>query len=258
MGDAPFQQITDSELVELIERRSPHHKRCISRGELRAFMDGLLVPRDAAAAAAGEGRVMDISGLVEALIQHGVHKVTDSGKGDGSRGMGAAQYRRLWPKTVTQPPAYTGRFDRVLLVDKTVELATLVKCGNTVVYTDPASCKDVVSCPTKEDGTPLTRYAIFFQDGVRNNGRSVEDCRDTFTPDEVGLVTVEGLHLPIQYESVLRDHGVDLPGSRSEDWSAPCVVWFGSGRPRFGTDGVRYGDSGSGSASRGSVVIPVT
>ena len=67
MGDAPFQQITDSELVELIERRSPHHKRCISRGELRAFMDGRLVPRDAAAAAAGEGRVMDISSLVEAM-----------------------------------------------------------------------------------------------------------------------------------------------------------------------------------------------
>ena len=201
---------------------------------------------------------MDISSLIEAMIQHGVHKVTDSGKSDGSRGMGAAKYRKLWPKTVSQPPEYAGRFDQMLLVDRTVALPALVECGKTVTNTDPASCEDMVPVPTTEDGTPLTRYVVFFHDGSKNKGRTVEDCRATLAPDEVGLVTAEGLYLPIQHEPVLRDHAVDLPGSRYGDWSAPFVDWFDNDQPGFDTNDIRYRSSVYGSASRGSVVIPVT
>ena len=248
-------RVSDRQLIALLERRNsgPTDPRHVSEEMLQAFLDGRLVHRDAVAAAAGEGRIMDISSLVEAMIQHGIHKVTDGGKG-----MGAAKYRKLWPKTVTQPPAYTGRFDRVLLVDKTVELATLVKCGNTVVYMDPASCEDMVPRPTKEDGTPLTRYIVFFQDGTRNKGRTVEECRISFTSDEVGLVTVEGLHLPIQHEPILRDHGMDISGSRDGGWRAPCVLWFVRDQPGFYASGIRHRYPRYGSASRGSAVIPVT
>lgn len=252
MGEVAFQQITDRELVELLQRRSPHHPRRISRGELRAFLDGHLVPRDAADAATG-GSILDISSLVEKMIKAGIHTVTDNGKG-----MTARAYKRLWPKTVIQPPEYVGRFDQALLVDTTVDLTVLIRHGNVAVYTDPATCEDMVPAPTKEDGAPLTRYVVFFQDGAKNKGRTVEDCRTSFAKDEIGLVTQEGLYLPIQHEPTLSDHAVDLPGSRYGDWHAPCVRWFGLAQPGFSVGVIRSRDPGYGSASRGSVVIAVT
>lgn len=251
--EAFFEEVTPGQIRDFMRRTDPRVEGAISRAWLQSFLDNHLVPRDAAAAAAGQGRILDISPLVEKMIQAGIHKVTEGGKG-----MNAKAYKGLWPKTVLQPKEYMGRFDQVLLVDTTVTLAALVEKGNVVIYTDTSSCEDIAKAPAREDGTPLTRYVVFFQDGTKNKGRSVEDCRKTFTEDEIGLVTREGLYLPIQHEPILRDHGVDLPGSRGEDWSAPYVHWFESVRPEFCVFGVRYGSPSCGSASRGSVVIPVT
>ena len=248
-----FEEVTHGQIRDFMRRTDPRVEGAISRAWFQAFLDGHLVPRDGVDTEAGAGRIMDISSLIEAMIQHGVHKVTDNGNS-----MRAAQYRKLWPKTVVQPNEYASRFDHVLLVDTTVELAALVACGNAVLYTNPASCQDNVPVPTREDGAPLTRYVAFFQDGAKNKNRSVEDCCDTFAPDEVGLVTAEGLHLPIQHGPILRDHGVDIPGSRDDDWYALGVGWFDNAQPGFGVSGLRYGNPRYGSASRGSVVIPVT
>lgn len=252
-------RVSDKQLVALIERRNvdPADPRFVSEEWLQSFLDGHLVHRDAASAAVieGGGTILDISPLVEKMIKAGIHTVTDNGNG-----MGAAKYRKLWPKTVVQPAEYAGRFDHVLLVDTTVALAAMVEKGNVYVYTDPASCEDIVPAPMKEEGTPtpLTRYIAFFQDGTKNKGRTVEDCRTTFAKDEIGLVTREGLYLPIQHESILRDHGVDLSGSRRGGCLAPFVVWFVSVRPEFHVHDIQRTDTDCSSASRGSVVIAVT
>lgn len=255
MKDVPFGQITDSELVELIQRRSPHHPRRISRREMRAFLDGRLTLRGEAGLGENGGVFISTEALVEAMIRAGIHTVTNNGEG-----MSAARYRQLWPHEVLQPAAYVGRFDKVLLVDTTVPLADLVERGNVEVDSDPASCEDTVPPPSK-DGVPLTRYVAFFQDGTKNEGRSMEDCFISFAmdaTDEVGLVTREGLYLTFQHEPILHDHGVGLPGSWGGDHSAPCVSWFDSDRPRFVVGGVQYSVQNYGSASRGRVVIAVT
>lgn len=246
------EEVTSGQIRDLMRRTDPRAEGAISRAWLQSFLDGHLVPRDAAAVAEG-GRIMDISSLVEKMIRAGIHKVTDGGKG-----MGASKYRKLWPKTVTQPNKYAGRFDQVLLVDTTVTLGALAEKGNILIYADPAICQDIVWAPVGQSNRRTTRYVAFFQDGTKNKCRTVEDCRNTFNPDEVGLTTVEGLYLPIQHEPVLRDHGVDLPGSRHEVWSAPYVYWFGLDRPEFLVHVLRYRNPYCGSASRGSIVIPVT
>lgn len=192
------------------------------------------------------GRLFKITDRVDCLINAGYHKVTN-----GGRGMPASTYRKLWPKTVIRPPEYVGRFDEMLLVDSTIAIPELVKRGNCDIWVDPALCADLVSAP--ESG----RYIAFVQLGEKNLNRSVEDCFKTFASDEVGLVSVEGLHLPVQHEAYLRRFAVDLGGSRYESVDAPYVLWFDRARPYFFAHVVRHSHPFYGSASRGVKVIAV-
>ncbi|MFH1631931.1 MAG: hypothetical protein ABIA47_02835, partial [bacterium] len=81
---------------------------------------------------------------------------------------------------------------------------------------------------------------------------------DNHADDEYGLVTCEGLHLPVEHEKVLRHHGVDLPGSRYDEVSAPDAGWFGFSQPSLSANHVEVRNSCDGVVSRGSVVVPVT
>ena len=240
------EQYTDRQLVEVIERRSPHHPRgMIDRDTIQALLDGRLVLREEATSVAS-GRLIDISDKVELLIRAGYHQVTNSGLG-----MPASAYRQLWPKTVVQPLEYLGRFDEELLVDRTIAKFEHVNRGNIYTWVNPADCTNLAPV------VAASRYIAFVQLGKKNLGRPVEDCTKTFASDEVGLVTVEGLHLPVQHADYLRNYAVDLAGSRWESVVAPYVSWFDDDRPGFGALGVRYSNPSCGSASRGSTVITV-
>lgn len=219
-------------------------QRVLVRGdELRAAI------LDKIRALSSVGRIFDLTPNIKAMIRAGYHTAS---------GMSEANYRALWPKTVTQPPEYAGRFDQVLLVDRTIDSAQLLACGKIVEYITTVSCEDLVEAPKGKDGKPLSRYVAFFQDGRKNMDRTVEECRSGFEKDEVGLVTLEGLHLPVQYEKSLRHHAVDLSGSRYGEFRAPFVNWFAFDQPGLGAGAVQCGASGYGSASRGSQVIPVS
>ena len=188
------------------------------------------------------GRLIDISDKVELLIKAGYHEAA---------GLSASAYRQLWPKTVVQPLEYAGRFDAVLLVDTTIKTSELVSRGNIYTYVQPSACRDLVKAPT------ASRYIAFVQLGQKNLGRKVEDCSNTFAQDEVGLTTVEGLHLPVQHKAYLRQYGVDMAGSRFESVCAPYVCWFDYDQPHFDAGDVRCSNPNCGSASRGSTVITV-
>ena len=236
------EQFTDRQLTEVIDRRSPHHPRgMIDRDMIQALLDGRFVLREEATSTAS-GRLIDISDKMELLIAAGYHEAA---------GMKASAYRRLWPKTVVQPLEYAGRFDEVLLVDHSIAVAGLVRCGNISTYVQPSSCVDLVKAPT------ASRYIAFIQLGRKNLGRAVEDCSKTFASDEVGLVSVEGLHLPVQHQAYLRQFAVDLAGSRCFSVSAPDVYWFSHARPSFNAHDARDARHSFGSASRGSAVITV-
>ena len=167
------------------------------------------------------GRLIDISDKVELLIRAGYHQVTNSGLG-----MPASAYRKLWPRTVIQPMEYVGRFDEELLVDRTIAKFEHVNRGNIYTWVNPADCTNLAPV------VAASWYIAFVQLGKKNLGRPVEDCTKTFASDEVGLVTVEGLHLPVQHADYLRNYAVDLAGSRYGRWGA-CVVWFDHVRPNF-------------------------
>lgn len=236
------EQFTDRQLTEVIDRRSPHHPRgMIDRDMIQALLDGRLVLREEAMSTAS-GRLIDISDKVELLIQAGYHEAA---------GLSASVYRRLWPKTVVQPPEYAGRFDEVLLVDRAIAITKLVRCGNIYLWVDPSACYDLAPMPT------ASRYIAFIQLGRKNLGLTVENCSKTFAPDEVGLTTVEGLYLPVQHKAYLRQYAVDLAGSRCDSVFAPCVYWFSLDQPHFCAYGVRSSNPRYGSASRGSAVITV-
>ena len=198
------------------------------------------------ATSVASGRLIDISDKVELLIRAGYHQVTNSGLG-----MPASAYRKLWPRTVIQPMEYVGRFDEELLVDRTIAKFEHVNRGNIYTWVNPADCTNLAPV------VAASWYIAFVQLGKKNLGRPVEDCTKTFASDEVGLVTVEGLHLPVQHADYLRNYAVDLAGSRYESVSAPYVYWFDNDRPNFNAHDVRNSNPNYGSASRGSTVITV-
>ncbi len=191
------------------------------------------------------GKVFDLTQNIEAMIKAGYHTAL---------GMSEAKYRALWPKSVVQPPECAGRFDQVLPVEGIVP-EQLIVLAKIVEYVRVGACANLAPAPRNKDRKLLMRYVAFFQDGTRDLDRSVENVRKTYAVDEVGLSASEGLHLPIQYEEVLRHHAVDLPGSRVGEFHAPFVRWFNDDRPCLGADDVRSRAPHCGSASRWSQVI---
>lgn len=247
-------RVSDAMLIEFIQRRNlpPSDPLHIGVKRFKDFLDGRLVLREAGAATSA-GRLMETGILVERLIKAGYHKMTNSGEG-----MKASAYRKLWPRIVTQPLEYAGRFDELLLVDTTIELDQLVHLSNFIIYTDPKDCQDLAPTPLDKDGKPAVRYIAFVQLGQKNLKLAISDCRTSFSPDEIGLVTREGLHLPIQHEPYLRQYVVDLSGSACGESRAPCVSWFGDTGPLVDAHNIRYWHQGCGSASRGSKIIAIS
>jgi hypothetical protein len=222
---------------------NPQH---ISRAELQAAMDGAFMQSHPTMSVRFGTRF-----LVEALIKADYHQAA---------GVTEKDYRKLWPVCVEQPPEYAGRFDAVLLVDRSIPLSELMRCGDIYPWVNPTVCTDLnlADAPQHpETKAALKRYVAFVQLGAKNLSRSVEDCRKAFTADEVGLVTVEGLHLPVQHERHLRHWAVDLASSRCSEVGVPCVGWFAD-TPDFYAGGVQHADPVYGSGSRGRQVIPVS
>lgn len=234
-------------------RTNPDRPDFISGAAVQALLDGEVFRDDGSPLGGriGTGR------FIEAMIRAGCHAATNGGKGLSPR-----KYKALWPSVVSQPAEYAGRLNSVLAVDLTLAIPALVACGNTYIWVDPASRDDLIQPPTHPDtGAPLTRYIAFCQLGTVHLGHPAEQCRREFEArgDEVGLVSREGLHLPIQHERHLRQSAVDLPGSRDSEGCAPCVSWFDGAQPGFrGGVGVRFRVSYYGSASRGIQVVPVS
>ncbi len=215
-------------------------------GEFKAGVRELLARLSAV------GKMFNITHQIEQLI------ALNFQTGCSPSGMSAEDYRKLWPTSVVQPVEYAGRLDLPLLVDTTIPLNRLVVLNHNVVeHINLLSCRDMVNAPCHASGAMCTRYIAWVQTH-RWLGRKVADVRKEMAADEVGLVIVEGLHLPGQCESLLRKQGVDIPGSRCGEAYAPCVDWFDDVRPRVCASLVEYANAFYGSASRGTTVVPVT
>lgn len=197
----------------------------------------------------------------EAMLRHGYHKAA---------GMKGVDYRQLWMASSVLDRLrelrgrYAGRFDEILLVDTTHSARTRLvmnSVGACDFYVQPENCEDIVPAPTHpETGEPLTRYIACVQTGGTYLGKSVRDACELIAvhDDEVGLTLTEGACLPGQHEAALRKHGIDLPGSCYGSDFAPYVYWFDCVQPGLSAHVVRSAAPGYGSASRGTLVVPVS
>lgn|SRR3989344_5454258 len=100
--------------------------------------------------------------------------------------------------------------------------------------------------------TPETSYMTWMQDGTVNLKKSVETARNALVQDERGATIHDGIALYIVNPDVLKDHFIDLPGTRVELGHAPCLrLWRGG--PGLDYYGVGGADPRFGSASCGRV-----
>ncbi len=94
--------------------------------------------------------------------------------------------------------------------------------------------------------TPYWIYGV--ENGKKMLGKSPDTCVQDFAKQRRGLTAVEGSNLIAQYPDVLKDHYIDLPGSRSGADRVPCLFLY-FGRPRLCCNLSGYANSNYGSAS---------
>lgn len=113
-----------------------------------------------------------------------------------------------------------------------------------VSYLDPDSIEDVVQTPRK-----LIYWIYGVENGKAMLGKSPDDCLKIFKKQgRRGLTSVEGIALSVQGQVDLRDHYVDLPGSRYGAESVPVLGRY-DGQPElyyYWSDSA-YSDYGSAS-----------
>lgn len=64
-------------------------------------------------------------------------------------------------------------------------------------------------------------YWIIFQDGSKNRGKSPISCIQHLNRNERGLSVIEGIAMHIQYPNIVKDHSVDLIGSK---YGRECIL----------------------------------
>jgi len=149
-----------------------------------------------------------------------------------------------------QPEVFRGRFDIPVVVFGQISPKDQARLAGLNYYLDGLGMSDWEHDPQGYK-TPETSYMTWIQDGTVNLGKSVEDVRKALAEDERGATIHDGIALYIANPDVLKDHFIDLPGTRVGSVSAP-VLYLWDGGP--GLD-CRVGDadSGFGSASCGRV-----
>jgi hypothetical protein len=245
---ANFRQFSDRQLVQLIQRRSPDHEERISKGLMEAFLNGELVTKDGRDP---DSVVVNMTLQIDAMIRAGYHRVTNS-----KDGMSVADYRALWPSVVEIPEEHVGKFDMVLLVDGTITPHALANAAELEDVGVLELCVDLVDCPRDIFNERLGRYVAFVKFGCFD--KSAQHFRDNKIEEEVGLVTIEGLHLLVQFKAQLAKKGtVFLPGSRCGESGVPTVARQSDGTSRFSSKHRDQFHFRLGSAYRGVRVIEV-
>lgn len=79
---------------------------------------------------------------------------------------------------------------------------------------------------------------IRIQDGRKNQGRSVKECRKDFTKHELGLTALQGVCAYLQHPTVVTGaHAMDLPGFvRREVRDRIACLWVGKDGTELGWD----------------------
>jgi len=133
-----------------------------------------------------------------------------------------------------------------LLVIKSKSLEQQLKEFGVVNYLDLEKVKDVIETPKKD------YYIENVSDGSDMLGKSPDDCNKIFKEQgRRGLTIYEGLALLRDNPDILKDHYIDLSGSRYGSGSVPSLDLFDF-RPELSFSNSGIANSRFGSASCGS------
>lgn len=167
---------------------------------------------------AGEGIRAEVQGLIARLI---------SGSIGGSKLDRVVQAQCLWDKGFGQSfdsfEAYLAtipeipeklmtndeRFPLLVLVD--ARLGVQKSCEFAGLRFDGGDEAIIDFYPKR--GRTSKVYWMRCQDGRKNQGRSIKNCRKNLASDELGLTAIEGIALYIQNVKVIREHYLELAGS---------------------------------------------
>lgn len=208
---------------------------------------------------------------IERMIAKGCHRFAMRSDGSG-RGMSAAEYRALWPKSIPFPREMQLRFGTPVLADYTLSpegLARAVRIETRSVK--PGECRDLVEKPTGEDGQPLKRAILFCQltGGLVQSANAFRESRPA---DEVCLTGIEAAMVAVQYGDWLRRrslrnvgyYSVRIPGTTAGPRSVLSLK--STGRELYLSVDWSYGCNNgpekdvndfTGNASRSVTIIPV-
>jgi len=187
-------------------------------------------------------------------IQALISRLTSGGMGARTEDVRAVQAKVLWDKgwgkelgygtfsdylaTIPEAPPFPEKYDErfpiLTLVDARPGIGTSCDLA-WVGHGDDTDYADFESAESRDRKV----YWIRCQDGQRNHGRNVLDCRRSFATDERGLTPTEGVALFAQRPQAIDagTHSMDLPGCSDpetdglipnlcEDWNLrPHIFW---------------------------------
>lgn len=152
---------------------------------------------------------------------------------------------------IPQPETFTGRFGIPVVVFGQISPKDQAELLGLNYYLGGLKISDWPDDP-RGYTTPVNPYMTWMQDGKKNLKKSVSTVRANLQEDERGATIHDGIALYIANPNVLKDHFIDLPGTKVEsDFAPDLYVWHD--RPRLHYDRVGGAYPGFGAASCGRV-----
>jgi hypothetical protein len=148
----------------------------------------------------------------------------DLGVGAFLNGIGT--FRDYLESIPPAPEKSDPRFPHLVLVEPRIGLEALCRLAG-IGGLFPKADQRISTC-TECDAEAQQPVWILMQDGRRNKGKTIRECRQAFDTDETALTALQGVCSFLQYPSVVRTfndsegYAMDLPGTIIAN--EPCMT----------------------------------
>lgn len=138
-------------------------------------------------------------------------------------GLSEQEYLDSLPRFGPQPENFKGRFDIPVVVETSIPVKRQCELAGIEYFLAGLEVIDWTDDP-KGYRTPDRPYITWLQDGEKNLNRAVEAVRKELAKDERGGTVIDGVAVCIAHPQVLREHFLDLPGTRVGSVFAPYLI----------------------------------
>jgi len=138
-------------------------------------------------------------------------------------------YIATLPKFEPQPEEYRRRLDIPVIVETRIPLKRMLELAGIDSNFDVDSIGDWEKDNFK---TPEEPYTTYLNDGTNNLDRSTDAVRTSLRNDERGGTIFDGIALYLKDPEILKNHYLNLPGSRVGSNCAPWLSRWSVRRPK--------------------------